>query len=294
MEPSMGYWKEKRVVISGASSGLGKHLVRALARQSAHLELVARDQARLEEVAVQARADGAASVTTYSIDLGSESAQEGLSKFRSERQKDGGGIDLLINAVGKSDRGGGLQPTDEEWLEMFRVNVLSSVQMIRACQAPLIAAKGCVVNIGSLASKLAPGGLGAYPTVKFALAGLSQQLRQEFLPHGVHVLLVCPGPIDRTDAGQRYSELAETRGLTSSQSLPAGGARLNRIDPEWLSDRILDAAERRRLELIVPGKVRWLAMLMAICPGWAERILRNKFPDSHSASLVKPSNSVKL
>ena len=60
-----------------------------------------------------------------------------------------------------------------------------------------------MVNIGSLAAKSAARFLGAYPASKFPVAAYSQQLRYELNPQGVHVLLVCPGPIARPDAGRR-------------------------------------------------------------------------------------------
>ena len=59
--------------------------------------------------------------------------------------------------------------------------------------------RGHVVNIGSLAAKSAARWLGAYPATKFAVAAYSQQLRLELGPQGLHVLLVCPGPIQRSD-----------------------------------------------------------------------------------------------
>ena len=59
--------------------------------------------------------------------------------------------------------------------------------------------RGHVVNLGSLAAKTAARWMGAYPATKFALAAYTQQLRLELGPEGLHVLLVCPGPVARKD-----------------------------------------------------------------------------------------------
>jgi uncharacterized protein len=130
------------------------------------------------------------------------------------------------------------------------------------------------VNIGSLASLVVAPHLGAYPATKFALAAYTRQLRLELEPRGLHVLLVCPGPLRRADAGNRYDHLAGD--LPESARLPGGGARLRSIDPVRLGDQIVNACQRRIPELIVPGKVRWLAALSQLYPRAADWLIRAK------------------
>ncbi|MFM7926817.1 MAG: SDR family NAD(P)-dependent oxidoreductase, partial [Pirellula sp.] len=96
----------------------------------------------------------------------------------------------------------------------------------------------------------------------------------------VHFLLVCPGPIARDDSNHRYDELIQSRGLDPASQSPGGGVALNRLDPDDLSRRILRAAQERKLELIVPGKVRILAMLAAVWPSLADKIIRKKMKRS--------------
>ena len=76
----------------------------------------------------------------------------------------------------------------------MELNLLGLVRMTRAAAPHLLAAKGHLVNIGSLAGKSATRFMGAYPASKFAVSAYSQQLRLELEPEGLHVLLVCPGP----------------------------------------------------------------------------------------------------
>ncbi len=270
-------WREIQVVIGGASSGLGFHLAQALASQGSHLHLIARDAGRLEKARELMLRLGAASVKTYLANLGEVDAAEKLQSLEQNLGSLERGLGLLINAVGKSDRGMLVQPTDDQWLEMFRVNVLSAIQLTRVCLPALVNAGGCIVNIGSLASKVAPAGMGTYPATKFALAALTQQWRLELASQHVHAMLVCPGPIERDDAGVRYEHLAQERGLSAEQAKPAGGAKLKSIDPKWLSMRILQGASRRELEIVIPGKVRWLATIYSLWPALGERILKSKF-----------------
>ncbi len=104
------------------------------------------------------------------------------------------------------------------------MNVLVTHRVTRLCLPQLKKAKGCVVNIGSLASKVATPCLGGYAVSKSALSAYSQQLRMELRSDGVHVLMVCPGPIQRDDGGVRYNHLAEQRELAEQFRKPGGGA----------------------------------------------------------------------
>jgi short-subunit dehydrogenase len=186
-------------------------------------------------------------------------------------------LDLLINAVGRSDRGMLCDLKEEDLLDQIRVNVLSTFRMTRACWSSLERGHGCIINIASLAGIVAGPGLGGYPLAKHALVAMHRQWRSEAVGSGVHFLLVCPGPIDRNDSLDRYADLVAERGLDQQRARPGGGVKLERLDPTQLSARILNAAERRELELVVPGKVKWLAALMPLWPRWADSILRKKF-----------------
>ena len=93
----------------------------------------------------------------------------------------------------------------------------------------------------------------------------------ELAPQGVHVLLVCPGPLARDDAGVRYA--AESANLPESARRPGAGARVKLIPPDELARRILVACERRQPELIAPSKARWLFALSQLWPALGDRIL---------------------
>ncbi len=159
-------------------------------------------------------------------------------------------LDVLINAVGISTRGHVRESAVEDFQRMWEVNVLTAVRVTRVLLPRLIEARGSVVNIGSLASRVATANLGAYPTSKFALAGYTESLRRDLAGLGVHVLLVCPGPIARADSGFRYAE--KTANLSDAANQPGGGVRLRQLDPAALADRILRPVSKKNRNWLYP------------------------------------------
>jgi short-subunit dehydrogenase len=265
-------WKNRSAVVSGASSGLGCHLARQLAIEQANVILIGRQQDRLDRLRSECIELGAPSAVSLSLDVSDKTSRWSELKSILESQ----GCDLLINAVGKSDRGLLGQLTQADLTEQFELNVLATHAMTQFCFPALRQSRGVVVNIASLAGIVPGPGMGGYSMSKHALVGLHRQWRIESDSSGVHFLLVCPGPIQREDTLDRYADIVHSRGLDPASQRPGGGVALNRLDPNWLSQKILQAAFDRKSELIVPTKARLLALMMAIWPRLADRIIRKK------------------
>ncbi|MBM3966959.1 MAG: SDR family oxidoreductase [Planctomycetes bacterium] len=292
---SSSVWKNRLALVSGGTSGLGKYLVLELARQNCRLAIVGRDVERLESTRSEAFAAGAASVDVYSLDVtridrkgeavfklpaeGKTSLSNNLSSQDECRRLHDFLLrercDLLINAVGRSDRGSLQNLSCENVRELFEINVLSSLSMAQMCWDSLCRGSGTIVNIASLAGLVAGPNMGGYSIAKHGLVAMHRQWRTESVGSGVHFLLVCPGPIDRPDSDERYSQLTAQRGLDANSAKPGGGVRLKRLDPLSLSRRILSAVDSKELELVLPSKARWLAALTPLWPSWADRLLRN-------------------
>jgi NAD(P)-dependent dehydrogenase (short-subunit alcohol dehydrogenase family) len=260
---SMPYWSDKVAVVTGGSSGLGLAIARALRKAGAKVALAARDEQRLQAAASQIAASGVACDVTR---------QDEVERLMQAVIGDHGRLDLLVNCAGKSSRGAIAETTAEQFRELLDLNFLSAVRTTQAALPHLLKSRGHVVQIGSLAAKTAGPHLGAYPASKFPLAAYAQQLRLELGPQGLHVLLVCPGPIRRDDAGRRYT--SEAAGLPESAAKPGGGVKLKGIDPDWLAERILAACERRVPELVVPGRARLHFALSQLWPSLGDWIVR--------------------
>jgi len=263
-----GYWSGKRAVVTGASSGLGKVLAELLVSRGARVLLVARGEDALLAVANRLQQNGG-DVATVAADV---TKSDDVQRVVKATQQELGGVDLLCHAAGRSMRGEILATTPEQHRQLWEVNFLAVAQVTQNLADLLVASGGHVVLIGSLASKVAPRYMGAYPASKFPVAAYAQQLRLQWGTTGPHVLLVCPGPLAQTGTTGRYDKQAA--GLPPGASQAGGGARVHKIDPQWLADQILNACERRNIELIVPRKSRLLFALSQLLPRLGDWLLR--------------------
>ena len=266
------YWQDKVCVVTGASAGLGKTLASTLASHGAKLVLVARHLKPLEQTADTLRALGT-DVLPVAADI---TSQQDVDALLQQTLEHFGHVDMLCNCAGRSARGAILDTSPEDFQQLLDLNFLATVRTTQAFAPTLLQQRGHVIQIGSLASKVAARYMGAYPASKFALAAYAQQLRMELGPQGLHVLLVCPGPIVRpdyqNDAAPRYTEAAQN--LPAEALQPGAGAKLKGIDPTWLAERILTACEKRQLELVVPWKVRALLAISQLSPKLGDWLLR--------------------
>lgn len=281
----MAYWQGKVALVTGGSSGFGLALARALVRQGARVILTARDPDRLHQAARElgefpsraAATDASSAPPTAGsphVIAADVTSPNEVQRIFEQVRTDFGQLDALFNIAGQSDRGLLLETAPERLQELWDLNVMAALHCARAAQPLLGESQGHLVFMGSLAAKSAARYLGGYCCTKFSLAAAAQQLRLELHPTGIHVLLVCPGPIARPDAGARYA--AQSAGLPESAQQPGGGVKLPGIDPARLADKVLTACQRRQAELVVPGKARLLFAISQLWPRWGDAIIRKK------------------
>jgi uncharacterized protein len=263
----MSYWQGKVVLITGGAAGLGARLAVHCGRAGAALVLADIDAAALQQTQASLTATGA-TATGVVTDITRQESVDAL--FRTVDTQHGR-LDALFNCAGRSGRGAVLDTDPSRFQAFLDLNFFGTVRCTRAAVPRLLATQGHLVNMGSLAAKMASRNLGAYPVSKFAVAAYTHQLRLELGPQGLHVLLVCPGPIARPDAGRRYD--AEAASLDAAARKPGGGVHLKGLDPDDLVRRMLRACERREPELVIPAKARVLAALLQLWPRWGDRII---------------------
>lgn len=268
-------WKSKTAVVCGASAGLGRQFALELARQQiSRAALVARSldalQAVQQEMLTLAPQLQVACVVA---DLQDKSQlQRAVETIHGEM----GEIDLVIQAVGQSDRGRLADLSDSRLQELLATNVLTSLHAVQCFVPRMRSPGGCVVLIGSLASKFAPRFLGGYAVAKHALAALAQQARLELAEQGIHVLLACPGPIARPDAGTRYDQLASDSDLPAAARQPGGGAKLKGLEPQRLVRTVLRAAAAGQPQVIRPFQAQCLVWLSALSCRAGDWLLRRR------------------
>lgn len=265
---SQSFWTGKVVLVTGASSGLGLAIAQAYAVQGAHVVLCARDADKLKTAAARVTANGGR-VLPLPADV---TQDESVAPLMAQVIAEFGQLDVLVNNVGLSTRQPVTQTGVAEMQAMLDVNFLSVVRCTQAALPHLLRSRGQIVNIGSLASKVGTRFLGAYPASKHALAAYSQQLRLELVEAGVSVLLVCPGPIARDEA-RTYNAEADAN-LPASAARPGGGAKIKALDPHKLAAKIVSASQRRKPEIVIPGKARLLFAIAQLFPALGDRLLR--------------------
>jgi len=259
------HWHQKVVLVTGGSSGLGRIIAETFQRVGAKLALVALEKADVEKTAAEMGGD----TLPIHADI---TKQEDVDRIFETVKTHFSGLDVLVNNAGRSMRGKVLETTPEQFQALFELNVLGTIRCTRAAVPMLLERKGHIVNIGSLAAKSAAKYVGAYPVSKFAVAAYSQQLRLELGCHGLHVLLVCPGPIRRED--ERLYPLEGLEGIPESARQPGAGVKVGRIDPDRLAQQILRYCERRKPELVLPGKARILFALSQLFPTLGDWVVK--------------------
>jgi uncharacterized protein len=265
---SNDFWHGKVALVTGGSSGLGRAIAAALVERGAQVAIAARGAEALERTAEQLRRDGRR-VLAIPADV---TSQPDVERMIADTVRHFGRLDALVNNAGRSQRGQAIDVTPEEYQELMDLNFTALVRCTRAAMPQLLANRGHLVNIGSLAGKTAARYMGGYSATKFAVSAYSQQLRLELGPQGLHVLLVSPGPIRRDEPRVYTGEKVDS--IPTSARKPGAGVKVGLIDPERLANQIVDACQRRRAELVVPGRARVIFAITQLWPSLGDWIVR--------------------
>jgi NADP-dependent 3-hydroxy acid dehydrogenase YdfG len=185
-----GALEGKVALITGASSGIGEATAVALAREGAAVALGARRVDRLESLQQRIEAGGGRAAA-IEVDVSDESqARSFVERARDEL----GGVDILVNNAGVMLLGPVTGANTEEWRRMVDVNILGLLYCTHAA-VPLMTEQGSghIVNISSVAGRIASLGSAVYNLTKWGVGGFSEGLRQEVLHSGIRVTIIEPG-----------------------------------------------------------------------------------------------------
>ena len=263
----MSNWKNKVVVVTGGSNGFGLAVAMAFANRGAKSVLIARSEKRLVEATAMAQNENCDFDWVVGDVTDDQSVIDTVTEIIRRHQR----IDVWVNNVGQSTRIEFEKCGVEDYKAFMETNFYSAVRCTLAVLNHLVASSGQVVNIGSLAAKTAWPHVAPYAVSKHALAAFSHQLRIEG-PDNVNCLFVCPGPIRRSDAHQRYKDQAT--GLDESARQPGAGVKLKGIPPDQLAQKIVRYCEQRKKELVVPWYTRILFSVAQVSPTLGDYLLR--------------------
>lgn len=247
-----------RVIITGASSGIGKALaIQFATKYKAKLVLNARSTKLLDSTVKLVEAAGG-----EAIGVPGDIADESLSgKLAATCVEKFGGIDILVNNAGLAKPGKIDELTPEDWKYVFGVNFFGALYAIYAVLPSFIAqGHGQIVNVSSVAGKVSFPGSVCYAASKFAMTGMSEGMGAELAKKNIDVITVCPGWVrteffEKNNVGQRKNPttVAEKKDLE-------GWLMRNwlSISSEECAKEVLDAliaGGARELVLTMPGVV---------------------------------------
>jgi short-subunit dehydrogenase len=181
--------KDKVVIITGGSSGIGKALAEEFGKKGSKILITGRNQQSLDEALIELKSDGIEAEAIIS-DVSKEEDNKRMAEYAIEKF---GKIDILINNAGISMRAMFEDVDLDVVKKVMDINFYGVLYATKYCLPHIIRQKGSVVGISSIAGFRGLPARTGYSSSKFALQGFLEVLRTEMLYKGVHVLTACPG-----------------------------------------------------------------------------------------------------
>ena len=261
-------FRGRRALVTGGSSGIGRALAIALARDGAHVAILARGKERLAEVKSELQRIAAPEQRIASVAADVADAEQ-TGRAVAEAAAALGGLDLLVNDAGLALARREADTSLADYRRMLEVDFLGMVHATRAALPHLLAAgRADVVNVTSLVALLPIAGYAAYGPAKAAATAWSEILRQELAPRGIRVAVVFPPDTDTPQLAE------ENRGKPPETRALAGGAGL--LSAEAVAGAILRGVARGKARIVPGASARAVAVLARLFPSLVRRVIDRK------------------
>ena len=271
------FFKDKVVLITGASSGIGEELARQLAQARAKVALAARRKDVLESLAQKIAAGGQHAALAFECDVTRDGDVE---RAVAETVRQWGKLDVVIANAGFGIVGPLRQLTLEDYRRQFETNVFGVLRTVLAALPEIEKSKGNVVLIGSVSGWAASPGASPYAMSKFAVRALANSITPELQLAGVKVTLISPGFV-----------ASDIRRVDNRGQLHAGAKD---PVPAWLimstekaTRQILQAVARGKREAIITGHGKLLVALERFFP-WVTRAVGKKLAAGKGGYRTEP------
>jgi short-subunit dehydrogenase len=268
------------ILVTGASSGIGRDSALALAAAGHHVIAAARRLPALEQIR-------STSITPLHLDL-DDPASIAKAVAEIDRLTEGHGLDVLVNNAGYATAGALAELSDAALRAQFETNVFGLMALTRALLPPMIArGRGRVINVSSVSGRIPAPVLGAYHASKYALEALSDALRMELAAFGVQVVVVEPGTTKSEFASRALAEAAKARGPGSrytavydrAAKMEAAFDRFSATTKPVVRAIVHAISVRRpRARYVAPKRFTLLIAFVRMLPtSWADAAMRRAF-----------------
>lgn len=252
----------RRILITGASKGIGRCLAEQAARRGAILALVARSADLLGELA-----DSLTKQRAQAIAIPADiTKDEDRHRVLASVQERLGGLDVLINNAGIASFGHFSSSSEEVLRQIMEVNFFAPAELIRLA-VPLLSLgrQPAIVNIASMCGRRGLPAWPEYSASKFALCALTEALRGEMVRFNIDVLLILPG-LTRTAMGHNLLRNEGRMRIDFAEGMA----------PDLVAASVLHALQKNRTETVVGREARWLLLINRFFPRLVDRLLAAK------------------
>ena len=270
------YMNNKVVLITGASSGIGRALAFAFGREGASLVIGARKADALQQVSQELR-QANIDVLALTADV---SVEADVKRLIEQTITHFGRLDILINNAGITMRSMLIDTDPAVIQKVMDVNFMGTVYATRYALPYIQQAKGSIVGISSIAGYRGLPVRSGYSASKFAMNGFLEALRTELLHSGVHVLTACPG---FTASNIRFAAL-DAHGQVAGETVRDEGSMMS---AEECADHILRAVKSRKRELILTTQGKFTVFLNKWLPGLMDTLVYNTLAKEKNSPLKK-------
>ena len=268
--------QQKVVIITGASSGIGRALAFAFGREGASIVICARKVDSLQQVSAELSQAGINNMA-LAADV---SVEADMKRLIEQTIAQYGRLDVLINNAGVSMRSLVIDADPSVFRKVMDINFMGTVNATHYALPHILKTKGSIVGISSIAGYRGLPVRSGYSASKFAMNGFLEALRTELLYSGVHVLTACPG---FTASNIRVAALDE-------HGQPKGDSMRDEekmMSAEECAQHILKAVKKRKRELILTSQGKLSVFLNKWLPGLTDKLVYNTLAKEKDSPLKK-------
>ncbi len=258
------YFKDKVVVVTGGTDGIGKALVDALIDMGAKVATCGRHHDKIYRLQAE---HPSAYLHTMVADVSNEND---CRRFMETTIKNFGGIDILINNAGISMRALLKEATVEVIQKVMDINFYGTVYCTKYALDSIIERKGTIVGVSSIAGYRGLPGRSGYSASKFAVQGWLEAIKTELMGDGVHVMWVCPGFTTSNIRNAALNKDAESHGDT-----PMDESKM--MTAEECASRILKAVRKKKRTLVLTFTGKRTVFMQKFLPKLSDRLVYKFF-----------------